>query len=484
MTQIPIKCILTHMNPDLDAILSILLLRRFGKTQFPGVQTAEIAFCAAGKLPQDKTAEELEKEGILAVDVGGGRLDAHPVGNQVNETKWERCASDLTAEAVHVINHPAWQALIEYTRQQDTTGQSIRSKDYIHHLATLPTILNGFQLLYSYDSNRLLREGMNVLEVIPLYMEHKESLKPQDTPDIQPLLKELTELYFINKGFAADSTQPALVTLLEWRRRLREAPETAFSSDPLDEMVSLPALLAGLWYHEKADQDRVAKTLHFWLDAIWEREKQWTHALEEFDQKGIVYRSRNANIVSIVSTNGMTIKAARFRARADLVIYRNSHSGATSILLNRRGPLNKFSMPNLAAKVRVAECMEEKSAPDYQRLHLPGMIHGWFLHPSENLLICGSPKTSDFVPSRIQIEDLTGIALTEVEWLNKMPSKYCPDDHCVGASCIFYPMHAPTCKKHPLPPQDPGIWIYACGYIHASFGSKNKTEEEIIVILR
>ncbi|MBA7583842.1 hypothetical protein ES708_25792 [subsurface metagenome] len=235
---------------------------------------------------------------------------------------------------------------------------------------------------------------------------------------------------------------------MEWRRRLREAPETAFSSDPLDEMVSLPALLAGLWYHEKADQDRVAKTLHFWLDAIWEREKQWTHALEEFDQKGIVYRSRNANIVSIVSTNGMTIKAARFRARADLVIYRNSHSGATSILLNRRGPLNKFSMPNLAAKVRVAECMEEKSAPDYQRLHLPGMIHGWFLHPSENLLICGSPKTSDFVPSRIQIEDLTGIALTEVEWLNKMPSKYCPDDHCVGASCIFYPMHAPTCKKH------------------------------------
>ncbi|MBX2990093.1 MAG: hypothetical protein KF749_02880 [Bacteroidetes bacterium] len=429
-------------------MLSTLVLRRFGEAQFPGARTADIAFCPAGKLPEGKSSEELEKEGILAVDVGGGRLDSHPVENQVTKEKQDRCAADLTAEMVGISDDPAWRSLIQYTRLQDTTGQSIRSRDYVHHLGTLPTILSGLQLLYGSDSYRLLHEGMNVLEVITLYLERKEKTDSQNAPDSRLLLKELIGKYLLDRGSVVGSAEPTLVTIRELHRRLIENPEIAFSPDPLDEMVSLPALLAGLMFREEGNQERITGTFNFWLDAIWEREKQWANALEEFDNRGIVHKVRNVSIASVVSTNGMVIKAARFRVHADLIIYRDGFSGATSLLLNRRGPLNKFSMPSLAEKVRIAECIEEKTTPDYQRLRLPGMMHKWFLHPSDSLLICGSPKAKDFIPSKIQMNNLLGIALTEIEWLEKMPIDYCPNDTCTGESCLFYRLHARACKNH------------------------------------
>jgi len=447
MEPIQVECILTHENPDLDAMLSVLILKRFGETQFPGVGTARVDFCPAGKLPEGKTAEELEREGILAVDVGGGRLDTHPIDNAIEGSKRERCAADLVAEAVGIIEDPSWHTLIEFVRLQDTTGQSIHSKDYIHHIATLPNILSGIQLRFKNDSNRILHEGMNLLGIIPVYVEHRNNNSP-DPLDVQSFLKEAVDLYLDTRGVSLDDTQPVWASVLDWRRRLWDAPSTAFSSNPHDDILSLSALVVGLWILEKADRQKTIAAFNFWMDLIFERERLWGNAIEEFDQAGVVHMIRNAHVVAIISKNGLVIKAARFRAHADIIIYRDSQSLATSILLNRRGILNKFSMTNLAAKVRLAECIEENIPPNYSSLYLPGMSHNWFLHQSESFLICGSPKASDFIPSRIDINDLVEIVITEIDWSCKMPIKYCPDDFCMEDVCPFYPLHAQTCRNH------------------------------------
>lgn len=65
------KLIVTHAGPDLDALVSLWLLRRF----LPGWERAEVNFVAAGQTfrgqPPDSDAE------IAHVDTGFGKLDHH-----------------------------------------------------------------------------------------------------------------------------------------------------------------------------------------------------------------------------------------------------------------------------------------------------------------------------------------------------------------------------------------------------------------------
>ncbi len=64
--------IVTHRFPDLDALLCCWLLRRFGESRYPGIAEVPIDFWNAGDLPEGKTPEDLEREGTLLVDTGGG----------------------------------------------------------------------------------------------------------------------------------------------------------------------------------------------------------------------------------------------------------------------------------------------------------------------------------------------------------------------------------------------------------------------------
>ena len=65
------------MNPDLDAIASVWLLKRFGSR---GWQEAEVKFVPAGKTYKDKKADS--DPDVLHVDVGLGKLDHHQTGDE------------------------------------------------------------------------------------------------------------------------------------------------------------------------------------------------------------------------------------------------------------------------------------------------------------------------------------------------------------------------------------------------------------------
>lgn len=75
------KTIVTHMSPDLDAITSVWLIRKF----IPGWQDAEIKFVPAGltlsNLPPDDNGE------IIHVDTGLGKFDHH-------QSNAKTCASE------------------------------------------------------------------------------------------------------------------------------------------------------------------------------------------------------------------------------------------------------------------------------------------------------------------------------------------------------------------------------------------------------
>lgn len=439
------KTLLTHTYPDLDAILSVLLMKRFGNRIFEGMDTATIEFAPAGKLPGNRSPDALEFQGIICVDIGGGRFDTHPQGVTVDESKLDRAASDLVAEELGVLNDPHWGELIEYARLQDTKAEALKSRDYLHMLTSLPTMLHGINLKYGTDSNGIMTSGMHLLSAIPVFREHGD---PEGIG--LELIKNMFERFIQEHNVDIESPTPAWENLILWRKKLHEEPEAAFSSHPKDEIVSVKAIALGFYHQFDRNSDSTYEALKPALEAILEREVQWEAALEEFDtsEHVQVHKMRKVKLVSIESENGLLIKASRFKAKGDLVIYREPVSGATSFLINRRGPLARFSMKYLAAKIRLAECKERNRDPDYENLMEFGTVHDWFLHQSGNLLVRGSKKMLSFHPSKISMENLVEIAKSEIDPTHKLPVAYCPDDLCYKRFCIFYDMHFKTCRHH------------------------------------
>ncbi|MCL5432793.1 MAG: hypothetical protein M1524_01610 [Patescibacteria group bacterium] len=76
------KIVVTHTSPDLDAITSVWLIRKF----LPGWDTAQVKYVQAGeKLNNVNTNDPIEKNGtdeIIHVDTGLGALDHHQIKDQ------------------------------------------------------------------------------------------------------------------------------------------------------------------------------------------------------------------------------------------------------------------------------------------------------------------------------------------------------------------------------------------------------------------
>ncbi|MCS6956561.1 MAG: chromate resistance protein [Patescibacteria group bacterium] len=71
------KTIVTHLSPDLDAIASCWLIKRF----LPGWKNAQIKFVPAGKTLDNKNPDENPE--IIHVDTGMGRFDHHQTSDNI-----------------------------------------------------------------------------------------------------------------------------------------------------------------------------------------------------------------------------------------------------------------------------------------------------------------------------------------------------------------------------------------------------------------
>ncbi len=75
------KTIITHISPDLDAIASTWLIRRY----LPGWESAEQGFVPAGETYEGKPADS--DPDIIHVDTGMGRFDHHQLSERTSATK-------------------------------------------------------------------------------------------------------------------------------------------------------------------------------------------------------------------------------------------------------------------------------------------------------------------------------------------------------------------------------------------------------------
>ena len=136
MTPQPIHTIVLYPRPHPDNIVALYLLREFGEQHFPGIRQAQIQFWPS--VPPGKTADDWEREGVLMIDIGGGKFDHH---QEEHTNDKETCATTLAARYLGIHEKPELKKLLEYVRRDDLEGKGIVSKDPIDRAFGLSAII-------------------------------------------------------------------------------------------------------------------------------------------------------------------------------------------------------------------------------------------------------------------------------------------------------------------------------------------------------
>lgn len=466
-----ISTLLTHVHPDLDAILSVHLLREHGGEKIAGVDSADLQFVSANQLPEGKTADELEQEGVLAVDTGGGRFDNHPVEGESNEDKWDSCASVLVAEGLDVASSKAYRFLLPYTLDHDSRGQALTSKNATHHLLAPHSLIDGLHRSYKNDG-KVVEVLLPMLRGIAAASEGEELSLRETAENFDKAFahflsnSELPEAKHFRKAsieWEAEGESHSTARSRGWqlRRDLEKilrliSQMLAGSDDALPEVeqerrVILPAAINGFVKLYGVDSDELHKAVEPLFMAAVQRESDWFNAIDEVERSAKTIRGRGVQMVTIASKNGLAIKAARYRRGGNAVLYMEPTSRNTTLQSGQKpdgSPL--LNLPRIVSRIRTAELVKRRG----NGVRLPkdisevGMVEDWFLHQSLRLINRGSPKAPEVEPSALSWKELIEVIATDLRPDQKMPDWFCPADKCLEKKCTFYGLRLINCSQH------------------------------------
>lgn len=109
------KKIVTHINPDLDAVVSVWLLKRF----LPGWKEAEVDFCEAGETFEGQAVDS--NPNILHVDTGLGRLDHHQLEEVTSAAQlcFDFIKKERKGQSLKKLDEKALVQIIKVTTEVD-----------------------------------------------------------------------------------------------------------------------------------------------------------------------------------------------------------------------------------------------------------------------------------------------------------------------------------------------------------------------------
>lgn len=161
----PKKLIVTHHAPDLDAIGSVWILKRFD-TQHYG--HAKVAFVNPGEtLPENEAAKlGFEASQVVHVDTGQGEFDHH----QPERGQQFICASSLVHDHVCKV-HPelkndlTLQTIVDFITEIDHFGEIYWPEaGHTRYAFMLPEILRGVESTDPHDDDSQLHFGLKALD--------------------------------------------------------------------------------------------------------------------------------------------------------------------------------------------------------------------------------------------------------------------------------------------------------------------------------
>ncbi|HEY4508036.1 MAG TPA: hypothetical protein VJJ55_00060 [Candidatus Paceibacterota bacterium] len=165
-----IKEILMPTRPQVDTAIAVFLLKTYGEKEFPGIASAVCR--VSPKLPEGKTGAQLEAEGALAMDIGGGAFDHHGRAEKVT-------ACDLIARRLGISREPSIQKLLELARRDDFYGKGTVSTDPLDRAFGFPGLLTAMNKECPDDPDRIMRFFCELLS----YHYHEEIRRTKELPE-------------------------------------------------------------------------------------------------------------------------------------------------------------------------------------------------------------------------------------------------------------------------------------------------------------
>lgn len=138
----PIHTIAIFPKVQPDTVIAVFLLHEFGEKEFPGIRESNLEFWTA--LPAGKTAAELEAEGTLPIDLGGGMFDHH----HERHGKREDSAATLVAKYLGVEDDPSLRKLLAYAKRDDLEGKGTISNDPLDRAFGLSGLITTLGRVY------------------------------------------------------------------------------------------------------------------------------------------------------------------------------------------------------------------------------------------------------------------------------------------------------------------------------------------------
>lgn len=160
------KKAITHINPDLDAVASVWLIKRF----LPGWKEAEIDFVVVTKV-----ANVDADPNVLYVDVGRGKLDHHQTGEFLSAAKlcFDFVKKARKREKLSPLDEEVLKRVVkvvtEVDNARDLSWQEVKQDRYKFYLHTL---ISGIRGLAGSDQEAM-GFGLKALDAVAFNLKNK-----------------------------------------------------------------------------------------------------------------------------------------------------------------------------------------------------------------------------------------------------------------------------------------------------------------------
>lgn len=167
------KRVITHINPDLDAVASAWLIKRF----LPGWKKAKVEFVSSSRVTSKRDVRADIDPDVLWVDVGRGKLDHHQTGAYLSAARL--CLAYIKkrrrGQLLKPLNEKALEALVEVVTQVDNAHDLYWQEAGENRYQFYPHVLiEGLRKLAASDQE-VLNFGLKVLDIVLVNLKSKIS---------------------------------------------------------------------------------------------------------------------------------------------------------------------------------------------------------------------------------------------------------------------------------------------------------------------
>jgi hypothetical protein len=155
-----VKLLVTHENPDMDAIGACWLFTRYGGSEFDGV---EYYFVHAGDVIDRDTlqAKELTEHEVIHVDTGLGPFDHHQPDNTARDSATLRVYDFLVKKKPDLAEDEALKRLVGFVNETDHfAAYHWPEPDKDRYVFMLEEVLAGLRSSEHYTDREVMSLGM------------------------------------------------------------------------------------------------------------------------------------------------------------------------------------------------------------------------------------------------------------------------------------------------------------------------------------